>query len=389
MRAILAMAGKDLRLLVRDRMGTFWVFGFPLVMAFLFGAMFSGAGGDHDEEGGGPANAIPVAVADAEGTDGSRAFVERLEGLDDIEVQSVPSRDAARDAVLGGKASAYIVLESGFGGPGPLAGDPPRAEIGVDPSRRVESGYLRGILMQAAAERMRASLEDAGMGGGKSWDPVTISAVEVTAHREPSGRVMPASAWEVTFPSSILWGLLACAATFAVSLVTERQAGTLFRLRVAPVTRTQVLAGKGLACFATCTAVATLLLAVADVFLGVRVQSPVGLAVAVGSTAACFVGIMMLLSVVARTEQAASGIGWGVLTVMAMLGGGMFPLFLMPPWMLTLSHVSPVKWGIVSIEGAIWRGFSPAEMAVPCAVLLGVGAACFAAGAALLARSER
>ena len=97
----------------------------------------------------------------------------------------------------------------------------------------------------------------------------------------------------------------------------------------------------------------------------------------------------MLLSVVARTEQAASGIGWGVLTVMAMLGGGMFPLFLMPPWMLTLSHVSPVKWGIVSIEGAIWRGFSPAEMAVPCAVLLGVGAACFAAGAALLARSER
>ncbi len=389
MRAILAMAGKDLRLLVRDRMGTFWVFGFPLVMAFLFGAMFSGAGGDHDEEGGGPANAIPVAVADAEGTDGSRAFVERLEGLDDIEVQSVPSRDAARDAVLGGKASAYIVLESGFGGPGPLAGDPPRAEIGVDPSRRVESGYLRGILMQAAAERMRASLEDAGMGGGKSWDPVTISAVEVTAHREPSGRVMPASAWEVTFPSSILWGLLACAATFAVSLVTERQAGTLFRLRVAPVTRTQVLAGKGLACFATCTAVATLLLAVAVVFLGVRVQSPVGLAVAVGSTAACFVGIMMLLSVVARTEQAASGIGWGVLTVMAMLGGGMFPLFLMPPWMLTLSHVSPVKWGIVSIEGAIWRGFSPAEMAVPCAVLLGVGAACFAAGAALLARSER
>jgi ABC-2 type transport system permease protein len=77
------------------------------------------------------------------------------------------------------------------------------------------------------------------------------------------------------------------------------------------------------------------------------------------------------------------------MTVMSMLGGGMFPLFLMPPWMQTVSNVSPVKWGILALEGGIWRGFTLSEMARPCAVLLAVGAAGFAAGTAILARRDR
>jgi ABC-2 type transport system permease protein len=65
---------------------------------------------------------------------------------------------------------------------------------------------------------------------------------------------------------------------------------------------------------------------------------------------------------------------------MAMLGGAMIPQFIMPPWMLTLGHISPVKWAILAIEGAVWRGFSLAEMVVPCAILLGFGAFCFVVG---------
>jgi ABC-2 type transport system permease protein len=75
--------------------------------------------------------------------------------------------------------------------------------------------------------------------------------------------------------------------------------------------------------------------------------------------------------------------------VMSMLGGGMFPLFLMPPWMQTVSNVSPVKWGILALEGGIWRGFTLSQMARPCGVLLAVGAAGFAAGSAILARRDR
>jgi len=52
------------------------------------------------------------------------------------------------------------------------------------------------------------------------------------------------------------------------------------------------------------------------------------------------------------------------------------------------SHFSPVKWGIYSMEGAIWRGFSWVEMLVPCAVLVSIGAVFFVLGVFLLKRRE-
>jgi ABC-2 type transport system permease protein len=104
------------------------------------------------------------------------------------------------------------------------------------------------------------------------------------------------------------------------------------------------------------------------------------------SSAATF---MMRLAVVGRTEAAAGGIGWAVLLVLSMIGGGMIPLFAMPSWMVPISHASPAKWAILALEGAIWRGFSPAEMALPLCVLLGVGVVGFTVGVRAFRWSDR
>ena len=53
----------------------------------------------------------------------------------------------------------------------------------------------------------------------------------------------------------------------------------------------------------------------------------------------------------------------------------------MPAWMQSLSVISPVRWMMLAYEGAIWRGFSIAEMAVPCAILVTIGVVAFALGA--------
>ena len=66
---------------------------------------------------------------------------------------------------------------------------------------------------------------------------------------------------------------------------------------------------------------------------------------------------------------------------MSMLGGGMVPLAVMPAWMQSLGVISPVRWMMLAYEGAIWRGFSFAEMAVPCAILVTIGVVAFALGA--------
>jgi ABC-2 type transport system permease protein len=367
-------------------MGVFWVVGFPLFMAFMFGMMFGGMG----KEGRAQSSAIPIALVDAEGSAASASFAKRLEASKDVRIERVPDVAQAKRAVLAGDVAAYVVLAGDFEGPGMFGGKPPRAEVGFAPTRRAEGGMLRGILMEQGAALLEESMGGGSPGGGgMRLEPVRIAATEVAAEEKGSGRPKPASSWEITFPSAILWGLIGCAATFALSLVTERNTGTWFRLKTAPLTRSHVLAGKGLACFVACSFVLAILLAVAVFAMGVRVQNAAGLLIAAACTAACFTGIMMFLSTLGRTEQAASGIGWGIMTVMAMLGGGMFPLFLMPPWMQTASNVSPVKWGILALEGAIWRGFTLSDMAGPCAVLLGVGAAGFAAGAIVLSRGDR
>ena len=188
-------------------------------------------------------------------------------------------------------------------------------------------------------------------------------------------KVGPRSAFDFTFPQGILWGVIGSALGFALSLVTERTRGTLLRLETAPLSRVDVLLGKALACFTAIALVEALLLALGMAFFGIRPGSPGLLAAAALSVAACFVGIMMAVAVLGRTEQGAGGLGWAVMMPLAMFGGGMIPLFVMPAWMQAVSNLSPVKWGILALEGATWRGFSAAEMALPVAVLLLVGAA--------------
>ena len=75
-----------------------------------------------------------------------------------------------------------------------------------------------------------------------------------------------------------------------------------------------------------------------------------------------------------------------LLMVMAMLGGGMMPLVFMPTWMQCLSHISPVKWGIYSTEGAVWRDFSALEMLIPCSILRVIGLVFFLLGVFMLKR---
>lgn len=451
MNAILCLAMKDLRLLWRDKLGLFWVLGFPLIMALFFGAIFGGGGGE--------TAAMKVAIADEDGTAGSRAFTEKLRSSAALEISESDAATALQ-AVRRGDLVAFIRLEKGFGDAFTVfGGTSSPIEMGIDPARRAEAGFLQGLLMEAsfaslqskladpAAMRERvkgglATLEtnpptdpkqadvlrnmlgsldtflgavdpdtyrkglpggsaDAGAGtdgGAGAGTDESASAVATAPSIGSSGAIRqvaitteesgPRTFFEVSFPAAITWGLLGCASAFALSLVRERISGTYLRLRAAPLSWAQLLAGKGLACFIACTVATTLMLIFGHVMFAVRLENLLKVALAVACASTCVVGMMMLLSTAGRTLQSVSGVSWGCFVVMEMIGGGMIPLIAMPKWMLSISHLSPVKWIILALEGAIWRGFSFAEMALPCGILLAVGIACFALGVMMLARQR-
>jgi ABC-2 type transport system permease protein len=432
MAAIATVALKDLILVVRDRFGLFWMLAFPLLIALFFGFL-AGGGGESRA-------ALPIAVVDRDQTGASRALVERLKarmvpGSDKdgrparpmLSVQTLPLEEA-RDRVRKGELAAYIVIPRGGGNVSPFGPFGPPLEVGYDPRRSAEVGFLQGILMETAyagvqeqfsdprkyreqidkagrelanapgipAEQKKAfqelfrSLEDFA---GRIDPKVMRQAGPAATARlkmEPvaSDRAQPPSAFAVTFPSAVLWGILGCVTTFAISIVLERIQGTFLRLQTAPLSWGQILAGKGLACFLACCGVEVILLLVGRIVFGVRWGNGALLAAAVVCTAVCFTGIMMFVSTLGKTPAGVAGSGWGIMMPMAMIGGGMIPLIAMPGWLLVVSNISPVKWGILALEGAIWRGFGAVEMLLPCGILLALGVTGFVAGAQILSLRE-
>ncbi len=55
--------------------------------------------------------------------------------------------------------------------------------------------------------------------------------------------------------------------------------------------------------------------------------------------------------------------------------------FFMPPWLQDLGAVGPVRWAIVAMEEAVWRGRGVTASLKPCAYLVVFGVVCFAMGA--------
>ena len=414
--AVLTMARKDFQLLLTDKVTLFFTFVFPLLFALLFGSIMGG---------GGKSRPLAIVLVQEDHSSAASAFVATLKAAPELKLTEA-DRQTALDAVRTGKQIAYLVVPAGFGErwQAGFSGQAPTVHIGVDPAREAEAGLLQGVLMKYGAERFQqlfssgATLTEQlqqsrqqierntempaawrtllldylpkmeslvqqdgwqpaadGDNGFDGLTPLQIETDEVVLEKKG-----PGNAYAVLFPQSIMWAVLGCLMGFGVSLVLERTRGTLLRLQAAPISAGAILAGKALACLLTQLVVMSMLLAVAHIGFQVALPQLPALLAAMLAIAICFSGLMTLLAAIAQTEQAVNGMGWAVMMVLAMIGGSMIPLFLMPEWLQQLSHISPIKWGILSLEGAIWRDFSGREMLLPLAILLSIGLVAYGIG---------
>lgn len=414
MKAILALAAKDLRILLRVRSGLFFTFIWPVIVAILFGAVFSGQSSSEPRK-------IRIVIVDDDQSEGSQAFVGVLERSGDFTIDRA-TRAEAETLVRRGQRAAYVVIKPGFGTASQrmFYGAPRQLEIGNDPARGAEASMIEGLLTKHAMADFQKLFNDPagsrkmvegalselsaagnqsptaplrrflgeldtflgapqptpGSGAGASgWQPLQITKAAVARER-----VGPANGFDITFPQGVMWGIIGCIMSFAISLVSERVHGTFVRLQMAPLTRGQVLAGKAVACFASISVLQIVLFSIGVFGFGIHISSIPILILACATASAGFVGFMMMIAGMGRTEQAAAGAGWAMLMPMTMFGGGMMPEFIMPSWMQMIGNLSPVKWALLGLEGAVWRDFTFSEMLLPSAILLTFGAICFAVG---------
>jgi ABC-2 type transport system permease protein len=426
MRAMLAIAAKDLRLLARDRTSAFFVLAFPLAVAIFFGTVFGGGAGEAS---------IRLAVLDSGGGPLSTALRGDLAARPQLMVLPVPDEATGEMMVRRGQASALLVIPTDFDERGRdlLRSGRLELDLRVDPARNAEAAMLVGTLHELGFRTMARAMGDASnarrmveggrtgvaLSPGMSEDrrerllallaavddlarhgdlnsaspaathgtgdgPAMLPLISVRTSEVRDRRAGPSNAYAITFPQGAAWGLMGCVVTFAAGLAEERRRGTMLRLATAPLPLPAVLLGKTAACFAASLGVILFLAVVARMAFGVRVSDWRLLVLAAAASAFAFSGLAMALASFFRTESSARSACNAVVLVLAMVGGGTVPLAFMPGFLRTLSAFSPFSWSILAVEGAVWRGMALEEVLPSILVLLALGLAGMVLGLARL-----
>ena len=96
MKKAILLAVKDFHVLLSDKGNVFWVFGFPVLFALFFGAIFSSAGD-------GPSG-MKIAIVDEDNSEFSASYISKLESDEALQIAHL-NRDEAIEQVRKGKVA--------------------------------------------------------------------------------------------------------------------------------------------------------------------------------------------------------------------------------------------------------------------------------------------
>ena len=172
----------------------------------------------------------------------------------------------------------------------------------------------------------------------------------------PAGkRLEIPSGFEQAIPGIlVMFTLLVLLTSGASNLAIERESGMLRRLASAPISRTQLVAGKWLGRMA----LATVQIGVALAFgtwlfrMDWGPDLPMVLAVLAAWAAFC-ASAGLLLGSLAKSEKQAVGLGVLLANALAALGGCWWPIEVTPQWMQSIQNLMPTGWTMDALHKLI------------------------------------
>jgi ABC-2 type transport system permease protein len=154
------------------------------------------------------------------------------------------------------------------------------------------------------------------------------------------------------------------------SLAEERMLGILKRMGMMPLRKIDLLGGRLLGIFILGMSVFSVLFGFGR-FLGVDFGdswwAPIGI---VSAYILAVTAIAFYIATFTRTPNQASSIVIITWIVLIPLGGGWWPLELVPSWLGTLGHISPVAWCMDGLNTLIFYQGAGADVLKPIVVLL-------------------
>lgn len=159
------------------------------------------------------------------------------------------------------------------------------------------------------------------------------------------------------YPGIIAMNVMGIAFFSTVSTVWDREFGFLKEILVAPVSRTSIVVGKILGAVTVASTQALLLLALAP-FIGIQLHFLIIIKLFFFMILLAFAisGMGLLIASLMKTTESFGIIMQVLIFPMFFLSGAFFPLTNVPAWMMVLSRLNPLTYGVDAMRQIIITG---------------------------------
>ncbi|MFO7768359.1 MAG: ABC transporter permease [bacterium] len=333
---IRAVMGKEFRHILRDPRSLAIIFLMPVVMTFLYGYAINLDIKD-----------IGLGVADLDRSTESRALTESFTASGQfVLTRRYPDGAAAEEGMQWRETVITLVIPAGYAR---TVEDPDRrgepVQILVDGSdgntASVALGYARSII----AERLLSG------GVGDRALPVSLQPRFLYNPEQRSSHFVVPGLIAVIL-------MMASAMLTSVTVVREKETGTLEQLLVSPIRSGELIVGKVVPYGLLALADGAFILFFGALVFGVPIRGD--LTVLLGFTALYVMGALtvgLFISTLVRTQQVAMMAAL-LATVLPsfMLSNFIFPLRSMPEALQLVSHIVPARYYIPIVRGVLLKG---------------------------------
>jgi ABC-2 type transport system permease protein len=397
----LAVAWKDLLIVLKDKGALAVYFLMPLLFASLLGIAFGGTSSDETTI------EINVLLVNQDSGAYGQMLADGLKGAEVLIVEDLADAALADQRVAVGDAAAAVVIPADFTAKIDV-GEPVEVTIIKDPTQQEAASIVAGITNQAMAEigmlgelrygihavmvqapdfnqappELRQAVEAQTL--GVIWtqvqemrqNPVVAVKDEAVSGAEELQPWDPITYYIPSFTVAFAFFLVG---QMAATLLREKEEGTFRRLMSSPMPRSAVIGGKVLAymgiVFLQVIVMFTVGYALFKMPLG---ESPLALLLLTVALALASASLGMLLGALCRTSQQADRLGMVLGFVLLALGGSIMPLFRAEGFIGIVSRLTPSAWGIEAYMGLVADNWNLARTAPNILALLGFAVVFFA-----------
>jgi ABC-2 type transport system permease protein len=349
----LAIATVNIRRLLRDRTGLFFIFVLPVVLIVVLGTIF----------GGRVAPRMGI-VAVGSGPLGAELVDAIRDGSVRLELKEPASVDELRAGVETGTLEIGVIIPPGYDTTLRSGGVASVAVLGQPESAvsALREAVVTAIAEQAAAvraARLAVSREgilfDEALATARGIQE-DMAGVTVAVERVGEG-IYPAStqAFQPGAQGQLVLFMFLTSMTAATQLILTRQLGVSRRMVASPVRISTILVGETLGRFGVAMLQGLFIVFLSALIFGVSWGDPVAAGGIVVLFALVGTGAAMVVGVVSSNPDQASALGIMAGMLLGALGGAMVPLEIFPEPAHTLAYLTPQAWAIQGLREVALR----------------------------------